>query len=531
MRRTLPFLLFCLVPLPSFAALPSAPEELPGALLLVGGGDLPDVVRDKFFELAGKEKAKIVVIPTASADADDPKAAERFLEAWQKLKPLAVTLLHTRDRKTADDPEFVKPLTDATAVWLSGGDQKRLLDAYRGTLVEKELNNLFERGKLIGGTSAGAAVHGDIAIEGGNPKARTTTGFGWLPGFVVDQHFSERKRGERLKLVIEQSPGNVGLGIDERTAVVIRGRRLQFLGEGSVSVHLAEGKNRPASTETFKSGSIADLFALRRAALARAGELFPPAKPADPIVPSGALVIGGGGGLPSDVLQRFIDLAGGADSLIVVVSTAYDDPVPTDPVECRLLRKIGAKNVKTMHTRDRKQANQPEFLKDLKDAKGVWFSGGRQWRFVDAYESTEAEKLFREVLKRGGVIGGSSAGASIQSEYMPRGHPLGNMVMMAEGYERGFGYLPGVAVDQHFFARKRPADMTKLVTAYPQLLGIGIDEGTAIIVQGSVMEVVGKTKVGVYDRRKPLKPNEPDYDEVPTGAKYDLIKRQQLEKQ
>ena len=76
---------------------------------------------------------------------------------------------------------------------------------------------------------------------------------------------------------------------------------------------------------------------------------------------------------------------------------------------------------------------------------------------------------------RGGVIGGSSAGASIQGEYMPRGHPLGNTVMAAEGYERGFGFLPGCAIDQHFFARNRTADMTGLMKKYPQYLGIGID--------------------------------------------------------
>jgi cyanophycinase len=529
MRCTLAHLLLFIVPLPSIAAQPAAPAELSGALLIVGGGELPDSVRNKFFELAGKAKAKIVVIPTASASAEERKASESFLNPWEKLNPLSVTLLHTRDRKQADDPDFVKPLTEATAVWFSGGDQKRLFDAYRGTLVEKELNNLFQRGKLIGGTSAGSAVMSEIMIESGDPKAKTGPGFGWLSGFVIDQHFTQRERSDRLQRVVNSNPGFVGLGIDESTAVVIRGRHLQIIGEGSVSMVFSASKLKPSKTDKLKSGALADLYALRRAALARAGEAFPPSRPADPIVPKGALVIGGGGGLPNDVLKRFIDLAGGVDSLIVVVTSAYDDPVPTNPAEVRLLRNVGANNVKTLHTRDPKESNKADFLKDLKEAKGVWFSGGRQWRFVDSYEGTEAEKLFRDVLARGGVIGGSSAGASIQSEYMPRGHPLGNLEMMAEGYERGFGYLPGVAVDQHFFARKRTPDMTKLVAAYPQLLGIGIDEGTAIVVQGPVMEVMGKSKVGVYDRRKPVQPNEPDYEELPTGTKYDLVKRQRLE--
>ena len=140
--------------------------------------------------------------------------------------------------------------------------------------------------------------------------------------------------------------------------------------------------------------------------------------------------------------------------------------------------------MKALHTRDPKKADDPTFSEMLTKAGGVWFGGGRQWRFVDAYAGTLTEKRFHEVLARGGAIGGSSAGASIQSEYMPRGHPLGNTVMAAEGYERGFGFLPGCAVDQHFFARKRTADMTGLMKKYPQYLGIGIDEATAIVVTG-----------------------------------------------
>jgi cyanophycinase-like exopeptidase len=114
---------------------------------------------------------------------------------------------------------------------------------------------------------------------------------------------------------------------------------------------------------------------------------------------------------------------------------------------------------------------------------------------------------------------------------MPRGHPLGNLVMMAEGYERGFGFLPGVAVDQHFFVRKRQADMTELVRTYPQLLGIGIDEGTVIVVKRSVLEVVGKSKVAVFDRSKPVKDGEKDYEELEAGMKYDMKARKRVEKE
>jgi cyanophycinase len=199
--------------------------------------------------------------------------------------------------------------------------------------------------------------------------------------------------------------------------------------------------------------------------------------------------------------------------------------IPDDPGDAKYLRKWGGTNVRVLHTRDRKVADDPAFSKVLTEANGVWFGGGRQWRFVDPYEGTLTEKRFHEVLARGGVIGGSSAGASIQSEYMPRGHPLGNTVMAAEGYERGFGFLPGCAVDQHFFARKRTADMTRLMKQYPQYLGIGIDEGTAVVVTGATAEVVGRSKAAFYDYRAAPTNGEVDYVEVKAGEKYDLRDR------
>jgi len=136
--------------------------------------------------------------------------------------------------------------------------------------------------------------------------------------------------------------------------------------------------------------------------------------------------------------------------------------------------------------------------------------------------------LIRDVLRRGGVIGGSSAGASIQADYLVRGSPLGNTEMMCEGYERGLGFLPGVAVDQHFTRRNRFADMTALMKTYPQLLGIGIDESTALVVHGHVGNVLGSGKVHFYDRNKSVPQGGPDYETVPAGGRYDLKARKVL---
>lgn len=521
--------LLVLVPSGRTQAAPPPLAELPGPLVIAGGGKLPDDVRDAFFALAGKEKAKIVVIPTASAEADDPARTDTFLKPWLALKPASVVVLHTRDRKVVNGPDVAKPLAEATGVWFSGGDQARLVAAYRGTRVEDELRKLHARGGVIGGTSAGAAAMSDPMIEGGTDAATIGPGFGFLPGLMVDQHFSERKRLKRLQGVIAANPGSVGLGIDEDTAVIVRGRTLRVIGTGTVTVCLAKGAGKPELVQPGKSGTLLDLFQLRRAAANRAAkEPFPPQTPAPPVVEKGALLIVGGGGAGPEIWKTFIELAGGPDAPIVMIPSALEDPLPPNIGEVAALKRFGAKSIEVLHTRSRKEADDPAFSAILTKAKGVWFGGGRQWRFVDSYEGTLTEKRIHEVLARGGVIGGSSAGASIQSEFMPRGHPLGNTVMAAEGYERGFGFLPGCAVDQHFFARKRTADMTGLMKLYPQYLGIGIDEGTAIVVKGSTAKVIGKTKVAFYDTRK--KPEDGiDYEEVKTGEKYDLKERKKLE--
>jgi cyanophycinase len=367
-------------------------------------------------------------------------------------------------------------------------------------------------------------------IAGDDAKAASAAGFGFLPGAIVDPHFAKEKRSGRLNGVLAKHPGYFGIGIDEGTAVIVKGRHLTVLGDGTATLRQSGGGGRQAVSRSVKAGQEADLIAQSRDAIVRTQLPFPPAKPDVPYVSKGTLIIGGGGGLSLAIVKRFVELAGGPDAEIVYVPTANPDPLPNETAEVMFLTNAGAKNVKVLHTRSRIEANKAEFVAPLKMATGVWFSGGRQWRFVDAYEGTATEKAFHEVLARGGVIGGSSAGASIQSEYMPRGDPLGNINIIAPGYERGFGFLKGVAIDQHFFARKRTGDMTELMKAYPQLLGIGIDEGTVIVVQGSVMEVVGKSKVAVYDRTKPIKDGENDYEELPAGTKYDLARRTRVDK-
>lgn len=231
---------------------------------------------------------------------------------------------------------------------------------------------------------------------------------------------------------------------------------------------------------------------------------------------AGSLVVVGGALSDPEIVRIFIELAGGPDAPIVVVPTAGGRDDAAYGPECRcleLLARNGARNLTVLHSYDRKEADSEDFVAPLLRARGVWFPGGRQWRLVDAYAGTRTEAALQAVLDRGGVIGGSSAGATIQGSFLARGDTRTNTVMMGD-HQVGFGYLRDTAIDQHLLARNRQFDMLEILDAHPHLLGIGLDENTAIVVRGDTARVVGESYVAIYDRGTRL----------PDGAAFYLLR-------
>jgi cyanophycinase len=242
---------------------------------------------------------------------------------------------------------------------------------------------------------------------------------------------------------------------------------------------------------------------------------------------SGSLIVDGGAE-NAESIKRFVALAGGPEAPIVVIPTASEtDPVDVEKHHQAFTLRFGVKNVTVLHTRDRAEADKEEFVAPLKSARGVWFSGGRQWRLVDAYMGTRTQREIESVLSRGGVIGGSSAGATIQGSYLVRGAREGNHIMMAKGYEEGFGYLRGVAIDQHLLVRRRADDLVEVIAKKPELLGLGLDEPAAIVVQGDRMEVIGRSVVGVYDGKDH---DGKKYYFLAPGEMFDLAARKRMER-
>jgi cyanophycinase len=236
----------------------------------------------------------------------------------------------------------------------------------------------------------------------------------------------------------------------------------------------------------------------------------------------GTLFVVGGGKLGPELVDRFLTLAGGPASEIVYIPTADDKDEFPGLAESNFLTKAGATKVKVLHTRDKTLADTDAFVAPLRSAQAVWFAGGRQWRLVDSYLGTKVQKELAALLKRGGVIGGTSAGATILGSFLVRGARSGNTIMIDPVYQSGMGFLRGVAVDQHLIARKRERDMLEVVGRYPKLLGLGIDESTAVVVRGDRFEVIGASKVAVYEHGK-------DFYWLSPGDRFDLKARRQVQ--
>jgi len=232
------------------------------------------------------------------------------------------------------------------------------------------------------------------------------------------------------------------------------------------------------------------------------------------------IAMGGGNGTP-EIYETWRTLGGGKDAHVVLIPTANNPGEDIAPVINGLKHVFGVQDVIVLDTTDRAKANSTQFVAPLKQATFVFIDGGRQWRLTDAYLNTKVVQELRNVLKRGGAIAGSSAGASVLASYLVRGDPKTADVVMAKGHERGFGFLANSAIDQHVSERGRQHDLEPVIAAHPKLLGIGIDPDTIIVVKGDEFEVIGKGKVFITEAGHPL------YS-ISSGGHFDLRRRKLL---
>jgi cyanophycinase len=224
-----------------------------GTLFIAGGGPTPEHVYDEFRRLAGGKSARIVIIPSGRKFQSEQDLRNMFSK-WTTYALESLRFLDPKSREDADSDEFAAAVDAATGVWLSGGEQGRIADLFRGTASEKAIKRLLERGGVVGGISAGAAVQSDVMIRYGRTEAQLDRGLGLLRNAVVDQHFGQRSRQQRLLNALEKNPGMIGLGVDEGTALVVRGAELKVIGVGNVTVYKTRASRESTAVERLQQG-------------------------------------------------------------------------------------------------------------------------------------------------------------------------------------------------------------------------------------------------------------------------------------
>jgi cyanophycinase len=199
------------------------------------------VILDEFVRLAGGSSARIRLIPVASRTP--LQTAGRYVDAFGALGADEVEVLDVSSRALANDPATLAEVDDATGVFFTGGDQFRISSMLGGTKLDEALHRRVREGLALGGTSAGAAMMSSTMIAGGMPEStlrvgtvKLAPGLEFLRGVIIDQHFEERGRLRRLLSAVAQYPHDLGVGIDEDTAIVVRGAEATVVGSGSVTI-------------------------------------------------------------------------------------------------------------------------------------------------------------------------------------------------------------------------------------------------------------------------------------------------------
>jgi cyanophycinase len=201
------------------------------------------------------------------------------------------------------------------------------------------------------------------------------------------------------------------------------------------------------------------------------------------------------------ILREFVRRAGGTNARLIVMTVATSLPEEVGNTYIGVFERLGVESVEVVDSKDREEGNDPNVLAKFKEVTGVFFTGGDQRRITELLKNTELHKLLLHRLQNEGlVIGGTSAGAAMMPDNMiAEGDSETHARMEAVEIEEGMGFFPDVAIAQHFAQRGRLGRLVAAISLQPVVLGFGIDENTAIIVNGDEIEVVGESAITVID--------------------------------
>ncbi|MER3434198.1 MAG: cyanophycinase [Leptolyngbya sp. ERB_1_1] len=239
------------------------------------------------------------------------------------------------------------------------------------------------------------------------------------------------------------------------------------------------------------------------------------------------------------ILREFVRRAGGLQARVVVMTVATGLPGEVGEQYIEIFRRLGAEDVRVVDTAHREDASNPKAIEDVSQATGVFFTGGNQARITECLKDTELEATLHKRFSEGAIIAGTSAGAAMMPDMMiVVGEGETNPRREVAQMDRGMGFLPNVIIDQHFAQRGRLGRLLSALAQQPASLGFGIDENTAIVVSGKVVEVIGEGAVTIVDESTVTHNNINDLlqDEalalcgaklhiLPNGYKFDLEQR------
>ncbi len=510
-------------------------------------------------------------LPHQEASADYERRLARFANygRWAVLREerqVADFQFLYRDRQNdPDDARFFALLEKATGIWMPAIDQKTLPNLFadeprkKGARFQQALRDIVARGGVVGALGGGMASLSETIIAGNAPAedgwVRAELGFGLalLSGVVADQTFASRagrlerltdllRNGQRMDR-LERIPGverrTIGLGVEAHTVLVLRGNTIRALGDGRGHIFLKSNGDRTITWRTLAAGEDALVVQTnstkttphKPAAAEQSANMLNPFGMPEPIDPSraGTVVLHGGGDTDeiTDVLPK---LAGVAKPKLVHCPAARQSCRPSNVRNGEKLSEYledefsGWRQLQTegrleslsfVTTSDPSDANRLDFIRPLKQADALWFCGGDQRPLASLFVDRQRPTLFQQdvhnIVRRGGVVGGSSAGLAIMSDVMIEGGASEEGEPEEASLSRGLGVLRHVLAEQHFDARTgRIERLTSLLRDHKRLanfspacepkkmIGLAVEEDTALIAQANRLRVTGTKLAHIF---------------------------------
>lgn len=244
--------------------------------------------------------------------------------------------------------------------------------------------------------------------------------------------------------------------------------------------------------------------------------------------PQQRLLVIGGGKRPPEAIKKFVEWSGGEKARLLVITWATSQPEASFAAFSKDLAGYKTASVEASQPSPLDTEKRTKFIAQVKDATGIYFTGGDQNRIMDVLSDQELLKMLRDKYAAGTPFAGTSAGAAVMSDPMMTGEAdLKILDGTKVGARTGLGLIPNIIFDQHFLVRQRHNRLFGLIMVNPAMLGIGIDEDTSVLIEDNrKLQVIGATQVMFVDAKR--RKDSMVVNFLKTGEWFDLKKRKRL---